>query len=252
MEAYRKVCKIHRYLPPGDILVFLTGVQEINRLTSLLRKTFPENAEESRCQNNRDKSDNTPVSADKKVKLEEYDPYNDEEVDSKIDMLKNDRNIEGPGDDDVSDNDDISSSDEDEDEIQRSKHDMSLPLKALPLYSSLSPDQQQLVFTSQSDKHRLVVVATNVAETSLTIPGIVYVVDSGKVKTKDYCPLTGMAQFNVVWTSRAAAAQRSGRAGRTCPGHCYRLYSSAVMGMFILHDCDAALFYYGYCCSGNF
>lgn len=71
-------------------------------------------------------------------------------------------------------------------------------------------------------------VATNVAETSLTIPGIRYVVDAGRVKTKFYNKVTGVSTFNVTWTSKAAANQRAGRAGRTGPGHCYRLYSSAV------------------------
>ena len=65
-------------------------------------------------------------------------------------------------------------------------------------------------------------MATNVAETSLTIPNVKYVVDTGKVKTKFYDKVTGVAAFRVTWTSQAAANQRSGRAGRTGPGHCYR------------------------------
>ena len=71
-------------------------------------------------------------------------------------------------------------------------------------------------------------MATNVAETSLTIPNIRYVVDTGRVKTKFYDKVTGVSSFHVTWTSQAAANQRAGRAGRTGPGHCYRLYSSAV------------------------
>jgi ATP-dependent RNA helicase DHX37/DHR1 len=61
---------------------------------------------------------------------------------------------------------------------------------------------------------RLVVVATNVAETSLTIPGIKYVIDTGKAKQKKHNPVTGMTRFDVEWISQASAAQRSGRAGR--------------------------------------
>jgi ATP-dependent RNA helicase DHX37/DHR1 len=72
--------------------------------------------------------------------------------------------------------------------------------------------------------------ATNVAETSLTIPGIKYVIDSGREKRKVYDPVTGHSKFTVGWISRASAAQRAGRAGRTGPGHVYRLYSSAVFG----------------------
>jgi len=72
------------------------------------------------------------------------------------------------------------------------------------------------------------VVATNVAETSLTIPGIKYVVDTGKVKRKIYDKMTGISSFEVTWISKASADQRAGRAGRTSAGHTYRLYSSAL------------------------
>ncbi len=71
-------------------------------------------------------------------------------------------------------------------------------------------------------------VSTNVAETSLTIPNIKYVIDTGKVKTKFYDKVTGVSTFHVTWCSQAAANQRAGRAGRIGPGHSYRLYSSAV------------------------
>lgn len=69
---------------------------------------------------------------------------------------------------------------------------------------------------------RACVVATNVAETSLTIPGIKYVVDCGRVKKRFYDRVTGVSSFRVTWTSQASANQRAGRAGRTEPGHCYR------------------------------
>lgn len=65
-------------------------------------------------------------------------------------------------------------------------------------------------------------MATNVAETSLTIPGIKYVVDCGKVKKRHYDRVTGVSSFRVTWVSQASADQRAGRAGRTEPGHCYR------------------------------
>jgi hypothetical protein len=74
----------------------------------------------------------------------------------------------------------------------------------------------------------VIVVATNVAETSLTIPGIRYVIDSGREKRKVYDRVTHSTKFEIGWISQASAAQRAGRAGRTGPGHCYRLYSSAV------------------------
>lgn len=78
------------------------------------------------------------------------------------------------------------------------------------------------VFTAPPPGTRLCVVATNVAETSLTIPGIKYVVDSGKVKKRFYDKITGVSSFRVTWISQASANQRAGRAGRTEPGHCYR------------------------------
>lgn len=78
------------------------------------------------------------------------------------------------------------------------------------------------VFRPPPPGTRLCVVATNVAETSLTIPGIKYVVDCGRVKKRFYDRVTGVSSFKISWTSQASANQRAGRAGRTEPGHCYR------------------------------
>jgi ATP-dependent RNA helicase DHX37/DHR1 len=102
------------------------------------------------------------------------------------------------------------------------------PALVLPLYSLLSTEEQALVFQPPPEGHRLIVVATNVAETSITIPGISYVVDSGRQKCRNYHAATGMASYDVMWISKASADQRAGRAGRTGPGHCYRLYSSSL------------------------
>ncbi|KAG7558824.1 Helicase-associated domain [Arabidopsis thaliana x Arabidopsis arenosa] len=101
-------------------------------------------------------------------------------------------------------------------------------LHVLPLYAMLSPAAQLRVFEDVEKEERLVVVATNVAETSLTIPGIKDVVDSGRVKVKNYDSKTGMESYEVEWIIQASASQRAGRAGRTGPGHCYRPYSSLV------------------------
>ena len=106
--------------------------------------------------------------------------------------------------------------------------DESVPMHVLPLYSLLPNDQQMLVFKPPPENHRLVIISTNVAETSLTIPGIRYVVDSGRAKERSYDPQSGVQAFSVSWISKASASQRTGRAGRTGPGHCYRLYSSAL------------------------
>ncbi|KAJ4849110.1 hypothetical protein Tsubulata_027768 [Turnera subulata] len=101
-------------------------------------------------------------------------------------------------------------------------------LQVLPLYAMLPPAAQLRVFDDIKEGERLVIVATNVAETSLTIPGIKYVVDTGREKVKNYNPSNGIEEYQVQWISKASAAQRAGRAGRTGPGHCYRLYSSAA------------------------
>lgn len=98
----------------------------------------------------------------------------------------------------------------------------------VPLYSLLPSEKQMKVFEPPPPGHRLVVVSTNVAETSLTIPNIRYVIDCGRVKERKYDTTNGVQSFQITWTSKASASQRAGRAGRTGPGHCYRLYSSAL------------------------
>jgi len=105
-------------------------------------------------------------------------------------------------------------------------------LVAVPLYSSLPPDQQQRIFEeAPKPKYaggpggRKVVVATNIAETSITIDGIIYVVDPGFAKQKVYNPRIRVESLLVSPVSKASASQRSGRAGRTQPGKCFRLYT---------------------------
>ncbi|HEX7702130.1 MAG TPA: helicase-related protein, partial [Kofleriaceae bacterium] len=92
----------------------------------------------------------------------------------------------------------------------------------LPLYARLSAAEQQRVF--QTLPQRRVVLATNVAETSLTIPGIVYVVDAGVARVNRYNVRTGVTQLLVEPISRASADQRKGRCGRTESGVCFRIY----------------------------
>lgn len=75
-----------------------------------------------------------------------------------------------------------------------------------------------------SVSYRMCVIATNVAETSLTIPAVRYVVDSGREKRRHYDPVTGVSQFLVSWISQASADQRAGRAGRVQPGEVYRYH----------------------------
>ncbi|KAF9492401.1 P-loop containing nucleoside triphosphate hydrolase protein [Pleurotus eryngii] len=156
--AIRTVLMIHRAEDPGDILLFLTGEEEI----------------EDAC---------------KKIKLEADD------------LVNQDPSSVGP-------------------------------IVCIPLYSSLPPMQQQRIFDPAPAARRpgypsgrKVVVSTNIAETSLTIDGIVYVVDPGFSKQKVYNPRVRVESLLVSPISKSSAQQRAGRAGRTRPGKCFRLYT---------------------------
>ncbi|XP_045194150.2 pre-mRNA-splicing factor ATP-dependent RNA helicase PRP16-like [Mercenaria mercenaria] len=100
------------------------------------------------------------------------------------------------------------------------------PLAILPIYSQLPSDLQAKIFQKAPDGIRKCIVATNIAETSLTVDGIMFVVDSGYCKLKVFNPKVGMDALQVFPISQANANQRSGRAGRTGPGQAYRLYTA--------------------------
>lgn len=95
----------------------------------------------------------------------------------------------------------------------------------LPLYAGLTTEQQMYVFDEAPQDTRKVIVATNIAEASVTIDGIVYVVDCGFVKLRTFDPKTGIETLTATPISQASASQRAGRAGRTKPGKCFRLYT---------------------------
>jgi pre-mRNA-splicing factor ATP-dependent RNA helicase DHX38/PRP16 len=99
------------------------------------------------------------------------------------------------------------------------------PLLVLPMYSQLPADLQAKIFDAAPPGVRKCIVSTNVAETSLTVDGIKYVIDCGFYKLKVYNPKIGMDSLLVTPVSRANAKQRSGRAGRTGKGYCFRLYT---------------------------
>ncbi|XP_065860429.1 ATP-dependent RNA helicase DEAH13 [Euphorbia lathyris] len=303
-QAYKKVLSIHRTLPQGGILVFVTGQREVEYLCQRLHKaskqqfarttdrkmgndnsaTFEINAIDGI--NMKDINDafnvqenSTDQPTDRFSSYDEDMPYpSDDESDVSYDseteseleivgdygysgkqsMLHNDDNLLGV----LGEEGNIASlkaafdalsgktalivnSEEKqtplmpEDCLEQSNctteknrevdKGMSIgALHVLPLYAMLPAGAQLRVFEEVKEGERLVVVATNVAETSLTIPGIKYVVDTGMEKTKNYNRVNGMETFETQWISKASAAQRAGRAGRTGPGHCYRLYSSAV------------------------
>ncbi|KAF8853678.1 ATP-dependent RNA helicase-like protein A [Acephala macrosclerotiorum] len=98
-------------------------------------------------------------------------------------------------------------------------------LHVLPLHASLQSVEQRRVFPHAPAGKRKVVVATNVAETSITIDDIVAVIDTGRVKETSYDPQNNMRKLEEVWASRAACKQRRGRAGRVQAGKCYKLYT---------------------------
>ena len=100
-------------------------------------------------------------------------------------------------------------------------------VSVLPLHGSMNPTDQRLIFERPAAGTRKVVIATNIAESSVTIDDVVYVVDCGRAKMKMFDPAKNFATLQPEWISRANAKQRMGRAGRLRPGHVYRLYSRA-------------------------
>lgn len=302
-QAYKKVLSIHKRLPPGGILVFVTGQREVEYLCRMLRKTSKEIVDKV----SKVKNELTSVSGENHGELNDMKEINEafeghgnsgHDITDRFSSYEEDH-------EDVSDNEsDLFYDSEDDSDLEFSNQDENLfnqesmesdgqlantlqkngtlaslkaafealagkrtfdshlegqkmssvapqggvdesgsttgnmgkitnnavagPISVLPLYAMLPASAQLRVFEAVKEGERLVVVATNVAETSLTIPGIKYVVDTGREKVKKYNSSNGMEAYEIQWISKASAAQRAGRAGRTGPGHCYRLYSSAV------------------------
>lgn len=101
-------------------------------------------------------------------------------------------------------------------------------IRVFPLFGELSPEDQDAALTPSAPGSRKVVLATNIAETSLTIQGVRVVIDSGLVRRSLFDPSTGMSRLETQRISRASAEQRQGRAGRTGPGVCYRAWSEGA------------------------
>jgi ATP-dependent helicase HrpB len=119
-------------------------------------------------------------------------------------------------------------------EIRRTEQLLAdLPADVLPLHGSLPRERQDQVFRPSPPGRRKVVLATSIAETSLTIDGVRVVVDGGRSRVPRYSPRTGMTRLATVRVSLASADQRRGRAGRQGPGVCYRLWSSAEEMTFV-------------------
>ncbi|KAE8193952.1 hypothetical protein CF336_g3760 [Tilletia laevis] len=264
-EAIKKVGKIHTRLPPGGILVFLTGQQEIVTVCKKLEAAFGRKAIAKRkeratglhwAQGSRRKTGASAATDDKdgddqsktveRVELAAQDGYVEaEDVDFNArsgeesaplaDVLgvdesaaQDELDAEALDTESEADDDSDEGGDDDGFGLRNNGLQTDVPLHILPLYSLLPSDKQMRVFDDPSDDARVVIVATNVAETSLTIPGIKYVVDCGRAKERQFDLISGVQSFEVGWISKASASQRAGRAGRTGPGHAYRLYSSAL------------------------
>jgi ATP-dependent RNA helicase DHX8/PRP22 len=99
------------------------------------------------------------------------------------------------------------------------------PLIIMPLYGAQNTDEQSAIFEKTPENCRKLIFSTNIAETSLTVDGIGYVIDCGYVKQKIYNPRTSMDSLTIIPISKVQAVQRAGRAGRTGPGKCIRLYT---------------------------
>ncbi|KAF9267419.1 P-loop containing nucleoside triphosphate hydrolase protein [Marasmius fiardii PR-910] len=228
-EAIRKTIKIHTRLPPGGILIFLTGQNEINGVCRKLEVRFGKKAVNEGRKRETKAGENVSSAGQTidRVGAAQAD-VEPEEVNLGESRLDHSHVVDDG--DEPEDPDALDSEEEQQlnEELGLDVSEVESPMHILPLYSLLPADKQMQVFRPPPPGSRLVVVATNVAETSLTIPGIRYVVDCGRAKERHYDTTSGVQTFQVDWVSKASAAQRAGRAGRTGPGHCYRLYSSAL------------------------
>ena len=99
---------------------------------------------------------------------------------------------------------------------------------ALPMFAGLTTEQQMYVFEPAPENTRKVIVSTNISEASITIDGIIFVIDCGFVKLRAFNPVTGIETLTATSISKASATQRAGRAGRTKPGKCFRLYTEVA------------------------
>jgi ATP-dependent helicase HrpB len=113
--------------------------------------------------------------------------------------------------------------------------DLGANIDLLPLYGELTPAEQDAALAPARPGRRKVILATNIAETSLTIDGVRVVVDSGLERRSMFDPASGMSRLETQRISRASAEQRAGRAGRTAPGVCYRLWGESAQRTLAAH-----------------
>ena len=213
-EAFKYCCKIHNRLPEGNVIVFLTGKREILDLCKKLREEFS-GISKLEKEEEENKIEEKQIIKKENENKEEIEKGNNNEA-------NNEKNEEEKIMEEI---------EEGKNDITEDKKEYS-PVIVLPLYSSMEPEEQMKIYAEHKGK-RMIVIATNVAETSLTIPNVRYVVDSGRVKKRIYKSGLSFSTFKIEWISQASANQRSGRAGRTCEGYCYRLYSN---GLYVKMD----------------
>ncbi len=213
-DAIEKVRKIHTNLPNGGVLVFLTGREEV---LNFCRKLYNE------LRYIRKAKPKTVASQEENENTGDLDLIEEDEEDIQIEQEISQQEDDLP----------VSECEENQEEDDKMKFEHET-FVILPLFSKLPVKLQERIFQQNNDK-RIIVVSTNVAETSLTIDGLKYVVDCGKEKNKYIDPKTGLEQFKVEWTTQSSAEQRSGRAGRTQIGYCYRLYTPAVFSKLEKH-----------------
>ncbi len=119
--------------------------------------------------------------------------------------------------------------------VDRLRNTVDSRVAVLPLAGSLSLAEQDAALRPSPEGHRRVVVATDIAETSLTVEGVRVVIDSGLTRAPRHDPATGMTRLTTVTTSRSSATQRAGRAGRQTPGVAYALWSKIEHGTRLAH-----------------
>jgi len=201
-SALAAIMNIHKYEEDGDILVFLPGQEEIDDLAMMLKKYLDEDARVNGGWTASSPLEDHPYSQDRKTPPPTHD------------IAGTQRNASA-GPDQV-----ISLSN------PYGKHSsLSSGVLVCVLYAALPPEAQLLAFQPKPlGCRRKIILATNIAETSVTLDGIKFVVDTGKCKSRNFSGTTGMESLMVTDISKAQATQRAGRAGRTSSGICFRLY----------------------------
>ena len=250
--AIDKIDKIHNTLPQGTILVFVTGKDEVHQVCNSFRDgqriaadddeddLYSEDEGEENEKNYR--FTDISVVAVKKHKPSTVSPNKDSGIEAEADFTL------GNEDDHVEeltfDKSGEASKTNDSSTTLSNRVSAAAAgggsysgggpgsrLRIFPLYAQMSPERQMEVFEASKNftQDRIVVVTTNVAETSLTIPNVRFVIDCGREKRREF-NANGVSRFAIRFTSQASANQRSGRCGRVGSGHVYRLYSPNVFG----------------------